>query len=273
MALPGLNYVVLDANQLTVESTVADLIAEYRRIGQRIFLPWVHTFEQTKGSANWFDKVHAHLRTEPHAVYLALPSWIVAQHERRMRRPQYGLRRIADRRNTMYLWRFLADPSPTADITELRTTVETMFRRTVVPGWTKILVESVRVDTDEEARSIRRGLQTGDRRPLREAMIGYVRLGRLEKALGHLLSSGGWSWRRAADLARYPSQNALTLLAYMFLGMRQRYQTPKKGSEDNLACDIEAVQIALYGRRLVSADRLALEMDEDLRLIARAVWS
>jgi hypothetical protein len=62
-------------------------------------------------------------------------------------------------------------------------------------------------------------------------------------------------------------------MTYMCLGMRQRYQTPKKESEDNLACDVEAVQIALYGRRLVSADQLALELDEDVRLIAREVWS
>ncbi len=103
--------------------------------------------------------------------------------------------------------------------------------------------------------------------------LGYVRLGRFEKALGHLLSKNGVSWRRATALAAYPSQSALMLLAYMCLGMRQRYQTPKSESEDNLACDIEAVQIALYGRGLVSADRLAVEIHDDLRLIAREVWA
>jgi hypothetical protein len=81
------------------------------------------------------------------------------------------------------------------------------------------------------------------------------------------------SWRQAAALVRYPSQSALMLLAYMLLGMRRKYQTPKKENEDNIACDLEAVFIALYGRRLVTADKYALEMDEDLRIIARQIWT
>jgi hypothetical protein len=272
VSLPGLNYVVLDANQLTVGPKVERLLAEYRQSGQRIVLPWVHTFEQTKGSADWFDKVHRHLRAEPRAVHLAYPSWIVAHRERKSRRPRTALRHVIDRGNTPFLQYFLADPRPTADISALRATVERMFRLASRPGWPEILVNSVRVDTEAEERAIRKGLQTGDRTALRDSLVGYVRLGRFERAIGHLLATNGTSWRRAAHLVSYPSQNALTLLAYMLLGMRRRYQTPKRESEDNLACDIEAVQIALYGRGLVTQDQLAREMHDDLRLIARELW-
>ncbi len=274
MALPGLDYVVLDANQLTVAATVAELIDEYRRTGTRIVLPWVHAFEQSKGSADWWDKVHAHLRAEPRAVHFAYPSFMVGFNERRTRRPQYtGIRRVEDRRNTVLMRRFLADPSPTRDISVMRAAVERIFRLLHVNDWSKVIVASVTVDTEAEAKAIRRGLQNGDRQPLRDAIVGYCREGRLEKALRHMLSINGMSWRRAAALVRFPSQNALTLLAYMCFGIRRKFQTPKLEPEDNPACDIEAVLIALYGRRLVTLDAGARELEEDLRLIARDVWS
>jgi hypothetical protein len=59
----------------------------------------------------------------------------------------------------------------------------------------------------------------------------------------------------------------------MCFGIRRKLQTPKTEPEDNPACDIEAVQIALYGRRLVTLDGDARQLEEDLRLITRDVWS
>ena len=66
MPLPGLNYAVLDANQLTNRSRIEDLFTEYAKTGQLIALPWVHLFEQSKGSADRWDKAHQHLRGQCH---------------------------------------------------------------------------------------------------------------------------------------------------------------------------------------------------------------
>jgi hypothetical protein len=122
MALPGLNYVVLDANQLVAGdgATVARLIAQYRSTGQLIVLAWVHAFEQSKGSADWWDKAHAHLSTEPDALIYAMPSDYLITLEREATAPPYAINMIEDRANTAILRTLIANPGPTKDISVMR---------------------------------------------------------------------------------------------------------------------------------------------------------
>jgi hypothetical protein len=56
------------------------------------------------------------------------------------------------------------------------------------------------------------------------------------------------------------------------MATRAKFQTPA-GEDDNHAADVEAVVIALYGRRLVTDDVLARELDEGMRVIARTIWA
>jgi hypothetical protein len=65
---------------------------------------------------------------------------------------------------------------------------------------------------------------------------------------------------------------ALATSAMRSLPTTGQVQTPRREPEDNIACDIEAALVALYGRRLVTRNGVAQELDEDLRLIANAVW-
>jgi hypothetical protein len=273
-ALPGLNYVVVDANQLLVDMTIKGLVAEYRASGQRIALPWVHLYEQTKsGSAAWFAKVHEYLRAEPQAVMLANPSFVLNTIERRTGRPVRSMKWIDSRPNTRVIRSLLRSPQPNADISDFRREAQTMFGIVHKPGWREILVDSVKLDTEAEAKALRKALAAKDRQPLREAVVEYCRLGRLRRALEQLLRVNGISWRRARLLVRYPSMSALTIIAHIWLGLYWKTMTPKKEPEANPACDVEAVLVALYGKRLVSADRVALALDADMRLIARAMWT
>jgi hypothetical protein len=278
MALPGLNYAVLDANKLRDRATVEDLIAEYRRSGQRIMLPWVHVFEQSKRSGpEWWDRVHEYLRLEPRAVSLAKPSFVVMQEEQRTLRPRRGLRAVEDRRNTPGLRSFLSNPTPTRDIGQMRADVVSLFRRLHTPGWTTVLEGAVTfadTPTDRaEEKAIRQGLHRGDRGPLRETIVSLYRDGRLARTLAPLFDANSVAKRKAKALVRFPSMNALTILAHVTFGLRRRLQTPKTESEDNPACDIEAVLIAALGRRLVTDDAYARHLDEDLRIIARRIWA
>jgi hypothetical protein len=273
-ALPGLNYVVVDANQLRMEKTIAGLVAEYRASGQRIALPWVHFYEQTKsGSAAGFDDVHEYLRAEPQAVMVATPSFLLHSVERRTGRPVRALRHLDSRPYTRALRSFLRDPRPTADISVFKVKMQATFATIHTKGWREILMGAVKFDTAAEAKAIRKALAAKDRQPLRDAVIEFCRIGNLRLSLEHLLRVNGISWRAAAPLVRYPSMSALTILANLWLGLHWTMQTPKKEPEENPACDVEAVLVALYGKRLVSADRVALALDEDMRSIARAVWT
>jgi hypothetical protein len=273
MGLPGLPFTVIDANQLRIEKTVSDLVAEYRATGQRTALPWVHLYEQTKGGdAAGFDRVHEHLRAEPRAFFIARPTFVLHALERRAGRPIRGVRRIEDRIETVAFRKYLRDPRATADISALQAAVAGVFRRLNVPGWTKLLQDGIRFDTQDEEKRIRKALAEGDRAPLCRATAEFARLGRLERTMGGLFSVNGGSWRRAERLASYASMSALTILTYVHVGSRRRLQTPKKEPEDNPAADIEAILLALFGRRLVTADTFARETDEDMRRIAREAW-
>ena len=139
--LPGLNYVVLDANQLRVEPTVAKLLAEYRATGQGIVLPWTHVFEQSKGSADWFDKIHEHLRLAPEAVALAKRTTALNQEERRIRRP---VRDVTDPRNTARLREYLAGSC--VDFVNLKARAESLFRHeNPVQAWVTKLGDTMHV--------------------------------------------------------------------------------------------------------------------------------
>lgn len=90
----------------------------------------------------------------------------------------------------------------------------------------------------------------------------------IERVLGANIASA----RDARRLSRFPSFHALTLLAHVCMATRAKYQPPG-GDDDNHAADVEAVVIALHGRHLVTADRLARELNEDMRIIARTIWA
>jgi hypothetical protein len=55
--------------------------------------------------------------------------------------------------------------------------------------------------------------------------------------------------------------------------LASRRETSLKVNRELDAADVEAVVIALYGRRLVTDDVLARELDEDVRVIARTIWA
>jgi hypothetical protein len=273
MSLPGLNYVVIDANKLTSKDTIGPLIAEYHASGQRLALPWVHLYEQSQGSSNWFDKVHRELRAEPQAIILGKPTFVLIAEERRTERRIHGLRHIEDRRKTLPFRAFLNDPSPTADLSNLRSFATGFFRGVHPPSWTKMLTNAVAV-TDLEAKAIRRGLQNRDRTPLRAAVLEAYEPKTIERALLGL----GLSRRDSARLSRFPSFSALTIVIHACFGLRMRMQPPAPGQlgvqdwEDNHAADIEGILISLYGRRFVSNDGFAKELHEDMRSIASDLW-
>jgi hypothetical protein len=267
MALPGLKYVVLDANEVREAGTVAALIDEYRKSGQRIVLAWVHAFEHSKGSADWWDKAHAYLSSEPEAVIYAMPSSYLIALERENRAPHTELSEIEDNANSGILRRLIADPRRTTDISAMRATVEQRFRELNRTGWVDLLDNGVRID-DADLRRMRRGLQDDDREPIRAAVVEWCKEGKLQQTLAGLIDDR----EEAAQLMQFPSMSALTIVAYFYVGVRRQVQTPRRESEDNIACDIEAALVALYGRRLVTRDGFAQELDQDLRLIANAVW-
>jgi hypothetical protein len=76
----------------------------------------------------------------------------------------------------------------------------------------------------------------------------------------------------ASRLVGFASMSALTIVAYFYVGLRRLLQTPKPEPEDNIACDIEAVLVSLWGKSLVTDDVRAGELAEDLRTIARETW-
>ena len=276
VGLPGLKFVVLDTNKLRDEVVVQALIAEYRLSGQRVVLPWSHLYEQSKGgSAKGFDRGHVTIRAEPAAFMLAMPSSLIVQAEQHTRQPQYRLDAIEEPRNGEALRAFLADPRPTTDISGLRAHVEQMFHAIHRPGWAdKLRNGGVTVDDPTLAKAIHKGLHATppDRGPLRRAVLEFHRERNTERLIRMLLETNLLPPEDAAHLVSYPSMIALTVLTYFCLGVRWRYQTPKKEHEDNPAADTEAVIIALYGKGLITDDSIARDLEEDMRIVAGQIW-
>lgn len=272
MALPRLNYVVLDANQLGKSGAIEGLIEEYRASGQLVMLPWVHLYEQSKAStATSFDMAHNRMRAEPAAFSVTKATLEIIQAELQAG-PQLALEAIEDAPEGAALRAFLSDRRPTADISKMAARVEHAFHSVHQPGWASLLRTGVAVNDEAVAKQIRKGLHSGDPGPLRDAVVAYYRGGRLEATLRELLADNPAPKNDASPLLRYPSMSALTVLTYFCLGLRWQFKTPKKQHEDNPACDTEAVLIALYGRMLITDDGEARALDADVRAVASAIW-
>jgi hypothetical protein len=269
--LPRLNFVVLDANQLTLRDTISRLCAEHAASDQLVVLPWVHAFEQTKGEAAWFHQAHEHLRERPQAFAMAYPTALLQRFERdQLRAVKRG--DLVDGRNTIGLRTYLGDRQkrPSADYDATKRHAHETFRDWNQHGWLEELIRSLGDDA-RLWKEIRRGLQHNDRAPIRDAVCRFAR-----DHLARVLLNVGLTGHQLRAVASFPSFCTLIILAHVYISLRIGAQPPSSPEQlarqaDNHAADVEAVLVSLYGKRLVSDDRHALAMADDMREIAAAL--
>jgi hypothetical protein len=269
--LPGLNFSLLDSNELDSERTLARLVEEYRTTRKRIMIPWVSRYETTKGREELLYQVYERFRVCPKAFSWALSTPELHQEEWRTR---LRLRSVENRRQTLRFRRYLSFPGalPKIDHGRTRDRMGKLFRFFSPENSLERLMGTFEF-SDDQLKDIRRRLQTKDRSAFRSTMVQVFRQHGREYLRGN-----GRSNAEARRLSLYPSFNALTFIVLFFHAMRWHVRPPSKENladqawQDRESADMETLEISLYGKELVTRDARLLEVREDVLAIVRMLW-